>query len=176
MNGENNLFDDTNGGPGDGVEACLEVLEREAEILEELAPAQDAVARAALKREWEGFDASVNALADLSGRFEAVEAERARIFAALPGIGGGDIRFYALAARFPPEKRGELCGRYRRLKQGALRLRTANAGLLEYLAEARAAVGSFLENALPGRGGPAYSRQGTKVPQDMRSMVLNHSL
>jgi hypothetical protein len=150
-------------------------LEREAGLLAELAPVQEAVTRAVILREWEGFDASVNALAELSGRFEELELERERVFAVLPGAEMGETRFYALVSRFSPERRREISGRYRALKEESLRLRLANASLLEYLSEARSAVGSFLEAALPGRTGPAYSRGGARVPQDMRSMVVNKS-
>ena len=76
-------------------EACLGILEREAGLLAELAPVQEAVTRAVILREWEGFDASVNSLAELSGRFEELEAERERVFSTLPGVEAGETRFYA---------------------------------------------------------------------------------
>ena len=156
-------------------EACLGILEQEAGLLAELAPVQEAVARAVLRREWEGFDAAVNSLGELSGRFVELEAERDRVFAGLSGAGGGERRFYALVSRFSPEKRREIGDRYRQLKRDSFRLRMANTSLLEYLNGAKAAVGSFLDTALPKRAGPAYSRQGARIPQDMRSMVVNKS-
>jgi hypothetical protein len=156
-------------------EACLEIIEREAGLLAELIPVQEAVSQAVIRREWDRFEASVGFLGELSGRFEELEAERARIFAALPGAAGGEERFYALVSRFPPEKRREIGARYRELKRESFRLRMVNTSLLEYLNEAKAAVGAFLESVLPKRAGPAYSRLGTRVPQDMRSMMLNAS-
>ncbi|GHV67333.1 hypothetical protein AGMMS49928_04070 [Spirochaetia bacterium] len=160
-------------------EACLEILEREAGLLAQLGPIQEAVTRAVIRREWEGFDSSIHSLAELSGRFEDLEGERARIFAglsaSLPGADGAE-RFYALVSRFPEPQRQEITGRYRELKRESLKLKAANTDLLDYLDEARTVVGSFLETALPKRFGPAYSRQGTKVPQDMRNMVLNQGV
>jgi hypothetical protein len=51
-----------------------------------------------------------------------------------------------------------------------------NDALTHYLDGARAVVADFLEAAFPDRHGKIYSRQGTRIHADMRSMVLNRQL
>ena len=56
------------------------------------------------------------------------------------------------------------------------KIRLTNDTLLRYLNEARATAAAFLEAAFPDLKGRLYSRRGTQVPADMRSMVLNQRL
>jgi hypothetical protein len=90
-------------------------------------------------------------------------------------LGDDKGRFYALASRLPPAERGELTAVYRSLKLEALKLRMANEILMSYLSGAQATLTGFFEAAFPDRSGRIYTKQGTPISHDMRSMVLNRA-
>jgi hypothetical protein len=155
--------------------ACIDVLRREIALLERLAAAQEIVRRAVYAREWTDLEAMLNRLDGYGRDFAELEAERVETFRFLGGRrDGGD--FYASIARLPDAERRELAELHRRLKLDALKVRLANDALTAYLAEARTTVGAFLDAAFPDRRGKLYSRRGTAVPAEMRSLVLNRSL
>jgi hypothetical protein len=154
------------------------ILKGEIELLEKIASLQDSVRAAVMSRNWVDFEALSASLNEYSGRFEALEAERVRVFSALgETTPGADEKagFYALAARLPEAERKELSAAYRKLKIETRRMFLLNNSLLEYLNEARGTVAAFLEAVFPDRKGRLYSRRGIAEAADMRSMVLNHS-
>jgi hypothetical protein len=161
-------------------EGCSSILERETALLREIEALQKLVWDAVVSREWTDFEAHIGTLNDFSAEFDALEAERTEILAEFQENApfsahqAEETRFYALVAQFPDAQRASLTNKYRELKAETLRVRISNDALLAYLAEARATVTGFLEAAFPDRKGRVYSRQGSAVPADMRSMVLNH--
>ena len=92
------------------------------------------------------------------------------------GFNHEGLGFYAFAARLPEQERRELSELYRRIKMRTLGVRFANDSLTDYLDETQAVVSGFLEAVFPDRRGKIYSRKGTQVSPDMRSMVLNQTL
>jgi hypothetical protein len=162
-----------------GTAACSRILTREIGLLEKISLVQIRVKNAVINREWADFEQLLDSLGTFSAEFEALEEERTGIFAdLLPSKNGKDegAGFYAMVSRFPAEERKTLTGLYRQLKMETFKIRLANDTLLRYLNEARSTVEAFLEAAFPDRKGRLYSRQGTQVPSDMRSMVLNQRL
>lgn len=158
------------------VARCADVLKQETALLERLAAAQEVVRHAAFAREWSDMEAMLSRLDEYGSEFEALEAERGRVFEALGGgrrEGGG---FYALVARLDPADRRELTELYRRLKLDTLKVRLANEALSTYLNAARATLSEFLDAAFPDRRGKLYSRRGSAVHPEMRSIVLDRSL
>jgi hypothetical protein len=161
-------------------EGCSSILERETYLLREIESMQKLVWDAVISREWTDFEAHMARLNDFSVEFEALETERVEILAKFQGNVpqgqnyGEETRFYALVSGFPDAERAELTNKYRDLKKETIRVRISNDTLLTYLAGAKATVTGFLEAAFPDRKGRVYSRRGTAVPADMRSMVLNH--
>ncbi|GHV48796.1 hypothetical protein AGMMS49546_39530 [Spirochaetia bacterium] len=161
-------------------EGCSSILERETGMLREIESLQKLVWDAVISREWTDFEAHISRLNDFSAEFEVLEAERAEILAEfqekapLAPNHGEETRFYILVSRFPDAQRTELTNKYRELKKETIKVRISNDTLLSYLAGAKATVAGFLEAAFPDRKGRLYSRRGTAIPADMRSMVLNH--
>ncbi|MDR2184812.1 MAG: hypothetical protein LBO80_03970 [Treponema sp.] len=162
-----------------GAAGCSHILTREIGLLEKITLVQSQVKNAVINREWTGFELFFDTLGKFSAEFEALEKERIGLFADLfPRKDGKDesAGFYAMVSRFPAEERKALTGLYRQLKMETFKIRLANDALLRYIDEARVTVAAFLEAAFPDRKGRLYSRRGTQVPSDMRSMVLNRRL
>ncbi|MDR2020321.1 MAG: hypothetical protein LBQ14_06115 [Treponema sp.] len=155
------------------------ILTGEIGLLEKIALIQMQVKNAVINREWADFELLLDTLGKFSAEFETLEEERIRLFADLlpqkdgKGEGAG---FYAMISRFSAEERKALTGLYRQLKMETFKIRLANDTLLRYLNEARTTVTAFLEAAFPDRKGRLYSRRGTQVPADMRSVVLSRRL
>jgi hypothetical protein len=161
------------------LDQCLVLMEEELGALEKLALAQDGVRKAVLGREWVDFEKKIDELDGLGAAFEALEAERRRLFMRfIPSRkeGDEDLGFYSLIAALPREKRTAFAACFRQVKLLILRMRLANESLLRYIEEARATVAGFIDAAFPDRRGRFYGRRGEAVSPDMRSMVLNRSL
>jgi hypothetical protein len=154
---------------------CKDVLLKEIGLLEKITLLQSLVWNAVTTREWTDFEAHIAAINAFGDAFNVLERERQGLLAELPaqaGIGDEKSRFYALAARFPPDLCNEITAIYRNLKLETLKVRASNEALLNYLAGAKATMTSFLEAVFPDRG-MLYSKGGKQIAQDMRSMVLN---
>jgi hypothetical protein len=161
-----------------GYGRCIEVLERERELVAKIAEEQNAVRKAVINRQWTDFEARMKALGDIGAQFEEMDQERVRIFASISGSApreneGETAGFYALVSRFPEEERKTITGIYRNLKMEITKIRLENDSLMNYLSEAQLLVKGFLDAAFPDRKGRIYSRNGAQVKADMRSMVLN---
>jgi hypothetical protein len=155
---------------------CLLILGRETEVLKKISALQELVWKAVAAREWADFESFNGAINALGGEFEVLEGEREKLLSELDtkqGRGDEKSRFYTLVSRFSPELRNELTQIYRNLKLEALKVRMSNDTLLNYLAEVRTVTAGFLEAAFPDRAGRLYTPQGTQIPADMRSVVLN---
>jgi hypothetical protein len=157
---------------------CAQILRQETALLERLAAAQEVVKNAVFTREWTDLESMLGRLEAYGQEFSTLERNRERIFteaAQACGPEGKNGGFYALTTRLEPAERRELTELYRRLKLDTLKVRLANEALTYYLADARATVSGFLEAAFPDRKGRLYSRQGTQVHAEMRSIVLDRS-
>ncbi|MDR2398591.1 MAG: flagellar export chaperone FlgN [Spirochaetaceae bacterium] len=151
------------------TEAQIRILQEQNEVLERLAGIHESLRKAVMNREWTDFEALLASLHQYSDHFEALEAERSRLM--------GDIAtVYRSVARLPEEERSLITGMYRNLKRQILAIRMANESLATYLNEANIMVKSFLEAACPERKTRFYSRWGTQVAAEPRSMMVNHSL
>jgi hypothetical protein len=134
---------------------------------------------AIINREWASYEILTESINEAGENFNTLESERIALFDKLSqsfGFNGDEKeRFYALAARFPEEKRKEFTGIYRELKMETLKIKLANDTLMEYLSGAKAAVTGLLESVYPDRKGRLYTRNGVKQEADMRSVVLNRT-
>jgi hypothetical protein len=158
---------------------CAHVLKQELLMLEQIQALQTQVKNAVRNREWTDFQGHLGSLAAIGDAFEALDHERVQIFTAFArrmGFNHEGVGFYTFAARLPEQERRELSELYRRIKMRTLGVRFANDSLTDYLDETQAVVSGFLEAVFPDRKGKIYSRQGTQVSPDMRSMVLNQTL
>jgi hypothetical protein len=158
-------------GDAGAYEHYRDVLSRERELAGAVLAVQSSVKQAVLNREWTDFEKAMETLAGIGGEFEELDAQRAALFEQGAGEGG----FYALAARLPGPEREELTAVYRALKQDIFRIKLENEALMAYLGEARIMIAGFLEAVFPERKGRLYSRRGTRIEADMRSLVLNKS-
>ena len=157
------------------VARCADVLRQETALLERFAAAQEVVRTAAFARDWANMEPLLARLGEYGDEFELLEAERARVFAELSDGSREPIGFYSVAARLDPVSRRDLTELYRRLKLDTLKVRLANDALSSYLASARETLSGFLDAAFPDRRGKIYSRRGSAIHPEMRSIVLDRS-
>ncbi|MDR2079279.1 MAG: hypothetical protein LBP74_06145 [Treponema sp.] len=158
---------------------CALILRQEIELLEKIRALQAQVKNAITSREWTDFDHYMGALAAIGDEFEALDLERKALFTGFAkklGFNNEGVGFYSFASRLPEMQRRELSELYRRIKMQTIGVRVTNDSLTDYLNETQAVVSGFLEAIFPDRKGKIYTRQGTQVSPDMRSMVLNQSL
>jgi hypothetical protein len=158
---------------------CACVLKQELELLEQIQVLQSQVKDAVRNRQWTDFQGHLGSLAAIGDEFEALEQKRVQnfiSFAKCMGFTGEGVGFYTFAARLPETERRELSDLYRRIKMRTLGVRFTNDSLTSYLDETQTVVSGFLEAVFPDRKGKIYSRRGTQVTPDMRSMVLNQTL
>jgi hypothetical protein len=166
-------------------EQNLRLLYLQNEILEKISSIQDSVRNAVINRAWTDFESLLRTMNQYADQFQALETERAALLSSLleehgmlpqTGNAKSPSGFYSLVSQFPERDRNSLTEMYRNLKLRALKVRMANESLVTYLNEAKTTINSFLEAACPDRKTRFYSRWGTKVTTDARSMVVNHSL
>ncbi|MDR3146998.1 MAG: hypothetical protein LBU00_01320 [Treponema sp.] len=160
-------------------EFCSQVLGREVELLQGIVEAQQRVRDAVLRREWTDFEALLSLIERSAAGLEALEGERRALFGKDPAASGlpdDESGFYRLIASLSPDEQRDLKVKYRQLKMTALRIRINNENLLAYIAGIKATMSAFIASAFPDRRGRVYSRSGAVIHQDMRCMVLNHSL
>ena len=162
-------------------EKCREILLRECELVQEAAAVQEKFRTAVINREWAGFEGHINAMNVIEDKLAGLEDERERLFDAFETLVRQDAssdaksRFYAMASILPESQRNDLTAIYRSLKMESLKLRMENEALMNYLAGIKATLTDFFALAFPDRAGKIYTREGTHLSHDMRSMVLNRS-
>jgi hypothetical protein len=152
-------------------EKYRDILLREIELTANISGLQILVKDAVMRRKWADFEALMRSLAQIGGEFEQLDARREALFQ----NGYSRTSFYAFCSRLPPAERETLGNLYRTLKMDIVKIRINNDALAEYLDEARIMVTGFLEAVFPERQGQLYSRCGTRIEADMRSLVLNKS-
>ena len=153
-------------------ENCVTILTGEIELLKEIACIHEKVRQAVMDREWADFDERTLELNRLGDEFVRLENERLMLFSEEVE----ETSFYASIMDLPSEQRQELSALYRDLKMETLKMRALNETFLDYLNEAKSLAVSYLEAIYPSRGGKLYTSKGSKVSQDLRSMVINNSL
>ncbi|MDR0722264.1 MAG: flagellar export chaperone FlgN [Treponema sp.] len=163
----------------------VRILHLQNQVLEKIAAIQESVRNAVINREWTDFESLLKTMNQYGDQFQILEAERAALVSRfLEGSGSPSPKahhdtksnFYSVVSRLPEQDRNSLTEMYRNLKLRVLKIRMANESLVAYLDEAKTMVNSFLEAAYPERKTRFYSRWGTKVAMDARSMMVNHSL
>jgi hypothetical protein len=158
-------------------EHCLEILNREIDLLKRISRVQDSVKQAALNREWADFDWKIAEINQFGKEFGELEAERTGLFTALAAEKAPHLGplppFYALAAKLPENERRELSGLYRTLKMETLKIRALNENFLSYLYEAKTMAAAYMDAVFPARGGKVYTRKGGEAARELKSMVLN---
>ncbi|MDR1105950.1 MAG: hypothetical protein LBL44_06295 [Treponema sp.] len=158
----------------DLYDKCFRVFSRETELAGKIAALQEDLWKGVMERDWENIEARLKAVDALGAEFREAEAGREALLAEFPGSGDEKSRFYALVSRLSPESRNKLTGMYRGLKFECLRIRASGGALAGFLNEARTLAEGYLEAAFPERRGRLYSSQGTQLPPQSRSLVLNH--
>jgi len=156
-------------------ENCVSVLSGEIELLKKISSAQSMVRQAVLNKEWADFDEKTAEVNRLGEEFALLEDQRIELFSALTRLKGGtdETPFYALIIKLPAEENRELSRLYRELKTETLKMRGINESLLIYLHEAKTMAAAYIEAVCPARGGKLYTRRGSRVSQDLKSMVFN---
>ncbi|GHV73541.1 hypothetical protein AGMMS49940_08430 [Spirochaetia bacterium] len=158
---------------------CASILKQELEMLKQIQVLQGQVRNAIRSRQWIDFEGHLSSLASIGDEFEALDHERVQIFTVFSRKMGFNheegLGFYAFAAHLPEQERRELSDLYRSIKLETMGVQFTNESLTNYLDETQAVVSGFLEAVFPDRKGKIYSRRGTQVSPDMRSMVLNQT-
>jgi len=165
-------------------EKCRDILLRECEHIQEASTIQEKLHTAVINREWTDFDSHISAMNTIENKLASLEDEREQLFLAFESLTLHNFisdrtdakgRFYAMVSLLPENQRNDLTSIYRGLKLDTLKLRIANEAFLTYLAGIKSTLKEFFEYAFPDRAGKLYTRDGTHLSHDMRSMVLNRS-
>ena len=154
---------------GKVFDRCVSVLSGEVEILKNIEAAQKLVRQAVVNREWIDFDAKVQEISTLGEALASLEEERLTI------MPEGEA-FSAYIAQFSLQESAELSRLYREMKTQMFKVKMVNESFAAYLSEARTLTAAYLEAVCPARGGKLYTRKGSKVSQDLKSMVINNRL
>jgi hypothetical protein len=175
---KNRSFGKASGG-SDMYKLCSQILSREIEVLRGIGELQKQVREVVVKREWTGFEALLSMINRIGMELEELEGERKALFYKSPVFSAAadlETGFYRFVISLPQGEQKDLTAKYRELKAACLRVKIYNENLLSYIAGIRTTMSAFIESAFPDRKGRVYTRYGAVVPQDMRCMVLNHSL
>jgi len=164
-------------------EKCRDILVREYELIGEAAGIQEKIRNAVSNRLWDDFHNHVHVMNSIEKKLTDIENEREQLFTSFEmqknhaGYGEKDPvnRFYEITAFLPENQRNDLYAIYRSLKMEALKLRIANDTLMVYLSGIKSTYKDFLDLFFPDRGGKIYTKAGTHIAHDMRSMVVNQS-
>ena len=165
-------------------EKCKDILLRECELIQEASAVQEKLKSAVIQREWADFEEYNNAMNDIENRLVSLEDEREQLFSAFETLTRRNFindrmdskgRFYAMVCLLPENQRNDLTSIYRSLKLDTLKLHMASEAFMTYLAGIKSTLKEFFECAFPERAGKMYTRDGTHLSHDMRSMVLNRS-
>lgn len=172
-------------------EQCVSVLTGEIELLKKISAAQKTVRQAVMNREWADFDEKQAEINHIGEEVTVLEDKRLLLFSALDnGPASSNVAFssasvnnsnaapgkpfYALVSSLPMEESRELTRLYRELKMETLKVKALNETFMSYLNEARTLAAAYLEAVCPARGGKLYTRKGSRVSQDLRSIVINN--
>jgi len=165
-------------------EKCRDILLREGEHIQEAFAIQEKLKSAVIKREWTDFEEHINTMNNIENKLASLEDEREQLFSAFEALTRHSIfnekmdskgRFYAMVSLLPEDQRNDLTSIYRSLKIDTLKLRMANEAFITYLAGVKSTLKEFFDYVFPDRAGKIYTRDGTHLSHDMRSMVLNRS-
>jgi allophanate hydrolase subunit 1 len=165
-------------------ERCRDILLQEHELIQNAVILQEKIRSAVVERKWTGFEDLTNSMKTIEVKLEILENERERLFDIFEALTRKNNfldkkdskgRFYQMVCRLPESQRSDLTSIYRSLKLEAIRMRITNEQFMDYLGGTKAALKDFFEIAFPDRGGKMYTKAGTHLSHDMRSMVLNRS-
>jgi len=165
-------------------EKCRNILLEECELIQEAFAIQEKLKFAVIEREWTDFERHIDDMNNIENRLASLEDERHQLFSAFEALTRSNIinnradakgRFYSMVSLLPENQRNDLTSIYRSLKLDTLKLRMANEAFMGYLAGIKSTLKEFFECAFPDRAGKMYTRDGTHLSHDMRSMVLNRS-
>ena len=165
-------------------EKCRDILLRECELIQEASVVHEKLKSAVIERKWTDFGSHIIDMNNIENRLVSLEDEREQLFSAFETLlqrnlfsGRMDAkgRFYAMVSLLPENHRDDLTSIYRSLKLDALKLRIANEAFMTYLVGIKSTLKEFFDNVFPDRAGKMYTKDGTHLLHDMRSMVLNQS-
>jgi len=165
-------------------EKCRDILIRECELIQEAFAILEKLRLAVIGREWTDFEVHITSMNNIENNLASLEDEREQLFSVFEALMRHSIfndrmdskgRFYAMVCLLPENQRNDLTSIYRSLKLDTLKLRMANEAFMTYLAGIKSTLREFFEYAFPERAGKMYTKDGTHLSHDMRSMVLNHS-
>jgi len=155
---------------------AINVLGREIELLRLISGLQNNARKAAMTREWAGFDEKSLDMNRFSAEFALLEEEREALFSSLKedlNCSDEEITFSFLIAGLPDNERKDLSALYRELKLETNKMRVLNETFLAYLNEAKNLASAYIGAVCPDRGGKLYTRKGSTVSPDLRSIVVN---
>ena len=152
------------------------ILNREIELLKIISEVQNNARKAVMTREWADFDEKTLDINSLSSEFALLEEERDSLFSCLKadiGCSGEEIPFSILIDELPENERKELSNLYRELKLETAKMKILNETFMAYLNEAKSLASAYIGTVCPDRGGKLYTRKGSAVSPDLRSIVIN---
>ena len=160
------------------LENLKELLNREAELLENFAHQEQKLQDAIVDREWDRLEGIVNEMSDASQSVLSVEHERHECYTRVREEYGcrSDAGFYDFVAHLDLGDRMEISELYRRLKVAVMRVQALTGGIGSYITSATSAIRDVIDELYPQRKGRIYSRAGHHAAPDDRAMVVDHHL
>lgn len=154
-----------------------DLMNREAEKLEELAGMETRLQRCVLDKNWAELEEIVRSLQGVAREVAHIENSRDLLYGELRrplGVAASD-GFYDFLAKLPPEERVELSALYRRLRLAVSQVRSATGGIDSYISATLSTMGRILEELFPSRRMKLYTRTGAKGGAE-HPLVFSHSL
>jgi hypothetical protein len=158
--------------------ALADVLEKQIEVLEELANLESQLQRAVADRDWPEAERIIESLRRRAIGFSTLEENRHREYQALLASVGASasLPFSVALSRLDVGSRRNMTELYRRLKVALFRVRSISEGLDAFVAALVTTTRGILEELYPTRKGRMYSRGGKVAAPEDWALVVNTNL
>lgn len=155
------------------IEDFLLLLERQTELIEDLARREGALQDRVADQDWSAVEVLIGEMIVTSEAITAVEEQRNSTFLEIACALGGETDFAVVLSRLPQEVRSEISLRYRDLKVAVLRLQSRTSDMDAYLRSSMATNRAVLRELFPEHAAPGYSADGQGRMQAGTALMIN---
>lgn len=154
------------------------LMQEEIVLLDLYSEREEELKTALYNRDWQGLEASIRTMSDISSSINRLDVARDRAFAALRSGAGLDAgcSFYRVVLALHEPERTRMTALYRQLKLATVRLKVRSAALDEYIRSEQGTLRNIIGELHPERRGRIYSRTGESCDTGSEPLVLNHTL
>ena len=159
------------------AERLARLINRESVALSELAHQEVEMRSLVAASDWPGLESATSGLTTRAGTIAEIEAERARVYAALCracAVETDQTSFMELVARLPESSRRTLSDAHRALRISVIRVQGAFGRVTALAGGMSRTVRQFLDALLPG--GSSYDQAGMRQSHDRPAILVNRTL